>query len=213
MKHKYIYQRENNVAYDENFFSFYSKDKNCIQHFNLIRRNCYSEIEGLPREFGNDNEYKKDYCQNLIVTYRDRKIIGGGRIIGKKPNAKNRIPLDTDELDLENLFPELNLKNTAYCEFGRISLLKEFRNRDLVYMIFHELVSLAVVSGYKYVFSVAPLGQTRLYKQGAIALGLPYEYKIYKDLKVPDSAGKYGSLAVVISYVELPKSWKGYMSR
>ncbi len=179
-----------------------------LTEFDDVRAACYGEIKGLPRVFDRSEHAYDPVSDTLLVTYKDI-VIGGARIVGKFPEDSKGIPMDSDELSLEDLFPEFQLKDVPYCEFTRLAVVKSFRSLDLLHYIFTEMVSYSIAKGYKYLFSISSLAQARCNKQAAKAIGLPFEYKIHKDIEIPDKKGKYGELKVCISSLELPDHWKG----
>lgn len=204
--------KEEYFSYQDDIFPFFTKNTHLLDEYDDVRIECYREITDLPAisdKEGHDYDLRGD---TLLVTYRDI-VIGGGKVVGKFPDDKHRIPLDDEYLSLENLFPELKLAEVPYCEFTRMSVLKGFRSPHLLHAIINELVLFSIAKGYKYMFSVSSMAQARCNRQGIRAIGLPFEYTIHKDIEVPNDHGKYGDLKVYLSSLEFPSEWKGITNR
>jgi len=193
---------------NNSIFPFFTDDTGLFEEYEEVRRTCYKEMIGLPTMEDTPNLSVVHYRDLLVVTYYD-VVIGGGKIVGRFPGDTHTLPMEDESFLLPEIFPGFNLNENPYCEFTRLSLLPAVRSQALLHWMFIEMVSFAIAKGYKYIFSVASLRQARCNRLGAKSIGLPNEYKIYKNYEMPNQQKKYGDYRAYLSSLELPLEWRG----
>jgi len=159
----------------------FTKDPEKLKQYYLIRERCYKEVWGLKIFSGAEDEF--DRKGHILVVRNKDRVIGGGRLVMRLAGSSDRLPLETDNLLLEEALHEFDIEGKIFGELGRFALESEFRGGKLA-TIFLYLLGMAQRHQCNYLTTVAPWEQAKKYKQ--IAEQLNIDVQILEDFVIAD---------------------------
>jgi hypothetical protein len=166
-------------------------------YFNL-REKCYRADLGLDGFFGGWDHY--DTAGNVLIARKGEEVVGGVRIIENLPGGDTLLPLESEDFRLKNIYPDLGLETSAYCEFSRLAVERSSRvGGHLAKDIIVEATREAKARGIRYLFAVSTPLQARCYRKVFRALG--HDYIIDNSVEVPQKE-IYGHLNMVLAYCD-----------
>ena len=176
----------------------FTKDPALLQQYYIIRERCYKEVWGLKVFSGAEDEH--DRKGHILIVRNKNRVVGGGRLVIRSVDSFDRLPLETENLLLEEVLHGFDLKGKIFGEIGRIAVLPEFRGGKAATIGIY-LIGLAKMHQCNYLATVAPLEQAKKYKLIAEQLNMdvqiidsviiadrPYYNKIEMKLLVCDLA-------------------------
>lgn len=182
----------------------FTRDPGLLHQYYLLREQMFINVWGLHHFVGREDQFDK--LAHILIAKLGNLCIGGARILVKFPNASQRLPLENDDFNLEQLLPELNLREKRYGEFSRLALLPEFRGGKYTRQMYRHLNSKALECKLDYVFALAPLSQARSYRSSYRAMG--FDYVIREDLAVPDRE-EFEGIRMCLSMLNLTPFYTG----
>ncbi len=176
----------------------FTHDVGLLHQYYLLREEMFSAVWGLKNFSGKEDAY--DSQSHIVIARKNLQCIGGGRLTISTPEDPRMLPMEKDDLILKDLFPELDLHETAYGEFSRMAILPEFRSGHILPEISHRFIKKAIAQGVEYVFIMAPIPLARNYRQVAQMFGI--RVNICQDITVPQR-DEYEGIQMVISVMDL----------
>nr|AAO64420.2 long chain N-acyltryptophan synthase [uncultured bacterium CSL1] len=152
------------------------------QQYYQMRENMFINVWGLKSFFGGEDKF--DSISQILVARQGNLCIGGLRLTISTPQNTVSLPLETEDFQLCDLVPELELHDKTYAELSRYAVLPDFQGPEIYFEGSRRLFARALAQGVEYAFAISPLGQARNYRRTATALGLGCE--IRKNIEVPD---------------------------
>lgn len=189
--------------HDNDFEFAFSHERHLLEQYYAIREHCYRNVENGPKEFDGGEDFYDRISDILIVKHKG-KVIGGARIVGKLPGSEIHIPIEAEGICLDDIFPEMSLHKWGYCEFGRLAILENYRSMDLLKAIISSLSRRAQARHYRYLFSIAPLTQSRCYRRVFQKLGFAHPYVIHEDIHLHKSEEECGNLKMYLASLKFP---------
>ena len=190
----------------QGFSCFFSQNDIYLNTYFKVREHCYRHVDGGPKDFDGSRDAYDEQADVIIVKYED-KVIGGARIVGSTRENRVFLPMESQNFQLNDIFPSYNLSEKGYCEFSRLAILKEYRSMELLNYVCGALIRKTIERGYDYLFAFTPLIQARTYRTVAHNLNLPRSYNIHMRLNAPQKDEKeVGDLKMYLSSLLLPSS-------
>lgn len=177
----------------------FTRDTGRLQQYDALLHKCYEEdlevrLGTLPDGNPQAEEAVDHLRRHVIVASAGNYVIGGARLVISPRHAPLRLPLETEGFRLSKSLPAYLLDTSAYCELGRLAVLRDFRGKDVVKWIVYYAVALAQSFNCRYGFWIAPRIQAVYYTKILRAHGvkamlhreviLPYR-PLYKNIKSP----------------------------
>lgn len=169
------------------FLFHFTKDETLLQQYYKLRGDMYARELGLD-DFPRTKD-RFDDLSDILVLEKKGEVIGGVRITMKKPHSDILLPMESNDYNLNNLLPEMNLENFVYGEFSRLAVLPGFRTehvKTIIGMVGNKGRELSA----KYLFAIAPSTQARMYRKFEKYFGFTLEVR--KDLGQSQVAKKWG---------------------
>ena len=128
-----------------------------------VYQKCFLEsFQVSPKE----HLYNNLHGNIVIAINESGKVVGGARLITSTPDFPCDLPLESNVLKLNKLFPHLNLSICAYSEWGRFVIDRDTPNKRLVSEnIARFCVQLSVNKGSKYLFGLPTLSMKKRYEK------------------------------------------------
>lgn len=146
----------------------------------LVRAECRFSLEP-----GDQAREQALDARSLFLTVRHGDTcVGGARLTLRRSGDDRPLPMETDGLDLAARFPNLIAEDFRYCELTRLVLRPEFRSGSVTALILGRLHAIAAAEGTHTMFAAAPIGNVRLYRRLAAAMGLRHS-QIHDDIEIP----------------------------
>jgi hypothetical protein len=159
----------------------FTKDSVLLQQYYIVRERCYKEVWGLKIFSGAEDEH--DRKGHILIVRNKNRVVGGGRLVIRSVNSSDRLPLETENLLLEEVLIGFDLKDKIFGEIGRIAVLPEFRGGKAATIGIY-LIGLAKMHQCNYLTTVAPLEQAKKYK--LIAEQLNMDVQILDNVLIAD---------------------------
>ncbi len=185
--------KNNNLIYEV------TKDPYLLQQYYKIREDLYKADLGLKDFSGKQDHF--DIEGDIIVIRQGLKVLGGCRINFSIPGQRRYTPLEEDNFCMLNIYPELHLENKIYCEFSRLVLLPEIRHGSCLKQLVEKAISHSRKRNAKYLFSISPTTQSRIYRHVVSLLNL--NFITDKTKQVPYKSMFKELTKIDISYMEL----------
>lgn len=173
-------------------------DEGHLHQYYRLRENMFISVWGLKHFSGVKDNY--DASGLTVLARRSNMVIGGVRINISDVQERAPLPLEGPDLNLAKAFPDLNLEDSAYCEISRLAILPEFQGGNMLAEGAKILMRYAHDQGCKYVFNMAPLPLSRIYRRSMLKLGLHWDVR--HDIIVPDRE-EFEGIKMVLSVLDL----------
>lgn len=194
---KEIYSKHDEKFYTKLILEV-TKDTYFLKQYYKIREALYRRDLHLENFSGEEDQYDLD--GDIVIVRIGQEVVGGGRINYSKPQSRIPLVLEEEGFYIAELFPDLELENEVYCEISRLALSEQYRcGKKVISLLIEKIVERAKLSGVKYIFTVSPMIQAKIYKMIGRTLGL--DFKI-SAIKVP-AKEIYGGITMVLSSTEL----------
>jgi hypothetical protein len=163
--------REDNVSINTEFTYEFTDDPELLRAYYTIREQCYKSVWDLKIFSGEEDEH--DRIGHLLVVRKGELVIGGARLVIKKPDSPYLLPMEENEFMMKEILPGYDLDNQIHGEVGRFSILPEFCGGKTLFLGLH-LLAMAQTKHCRYLSTVAPEEQAKKY----VAIGKEYGIKI-----------------------------------
>lgn len=181
-KEEALARRYNRAKQPDLVFEF-TRDPGLLHQYYKIRANEFIDVLGLTSGYP-ENETEHDRNGQILVARIGNFCVGGVRLVSKTPRNPRLLPMEIDDFRLENYFPDLRHKQISYGQLSNLSLLPEFRNREISREMMKRLFSKADAMNLSMLFAASPKLNSRLYRQNCILMGFQ-NTKIYWDIELP----------------------------
>lgn len=186
-----------NVSYE------FTEDAGLIHQYCILREQMFIKVWGLQHFCGKKDKF--DDVSHIIIGRRGLQVIGGGRLTVSSPAMRRQLPMEGADLNLQALFPELDLQSHTYGEYSRLAILPEFRGGAVFMEGTRRFLRRTVAEGVEFAFNMAPLPLARTYRQALMSMGL--NWQIRSDIVVPDRE-EFEGIKMVISVMDLRRAKK-----
>jgi len=170
------------------------------QYFALRRRQYHRHFPTLPSWFGEEEE--ADGVADIVVATMGDRVLGGARISYAGPGAAARLPLESDQFAMRQVFPNWRLEEQVICEFCRHAVEPEFGA-----LVSRGLASAMAMTAARreiaLAFTVCPRGQTVLNRRHCRDLGLVFQ--VFPDVMPPNPFGLEMALCLYKEFAALKK--------
>ncbi|MFV0276199.1 MAG: hypothetical protein ACK5HY_03305, partial [Parahaliea sp.] len=159
-----------------------TQDKKDLEQYYALREACFREDLGIPCFEGGEDEYDREGTV-LLALDRDRRVLAGARIYGRRPGQHQVLPIECQQFCLRECFPALELNRRPYCHWGRLVISHSVRNSSrFAQDLLQRLISCSAQLGYDFAFLVSDRCRCRYYRQIHSMLG--YDFHI-SDVEPP----------------------------
>lgn len=173
---------ETKIAEEAAFLYTYKTDQALLDQYYQLRESCYKKDWGLTVFSGAED--KHDRSGHILVVRSGDMVIGGGRVYFRQGSASNdRLPMETDQFRLHEVFPEMNSDRKVIGEIGRVAVLPAYRGGKLSKIGLY-LLAKAQQHACQYLTMVAPVQQAVRYKKLADSYGI--DFQIVDNVPVAD---------------------------
>jgi len=156
--------------------------KHLEQYFN-IREETYKTAIGANFYAGVDENDSKSH---MVLAIAGDNCIGGIRITVSSPVKPMFLPTECENFQFSKVYDKLDFSSLTYCEATRLALLPEFRDGNVLHLLFEEATKYAIETlGVQVVFGRAGSIQTRTFQTHYRNMG--YDLIIRKDIKPPST--------------------------
>jgi hypothetical protein len=176
----------------------FTNDPALLHQYYRLREEMFISVWGLNHYSGSEDIY--DNGSHILISRRGLQVVGGIRLTISSAAQRQQLPIEGMGIDLQSLFPELDLKNSTYCELSRLAILPEFRDGDMVGQGGVHWVRRAIAEGVDYAFNIAPVPLARNYRQSMQNYG--FQWKIRNDIKIADRESFEG-IKMMVSVLDL----------
>lgn len=170
------------------------QDANVLEDYLELRRKVFKSDPVTTKILKPNQGWNYENTETHVLTAKtpEGKCVGGAIIIISNP-GNNLLPLESDEFQLTNLYPQFDLEHNSYAEFTHFIIDENYRDWRCSANIFRCIHNLCMARSVKYLFGTAPYDRAR---RNSIGL---------KMLKI-------GLTAIIEKQVELPyqDDWNGY---
>ena len=185
-----------NINYD---FFYNQTNHPLIQKYFDLRAREFTDQWGLKNFDGSEDIYDKHSI--ILIAHKDGECLGGTRLAIKYKDNINKLPFETEDFKVKDLFPKLNLENKKYAEISRAVLVKKLRDRKHISKMCDLLVrQKATELGIQYIFCVSAELVSRSFRMTYKSLGLSFE--VQKHITVPELP-TYEGHKMVLSLIDL----------
>ncbi len=152
-----------------------------IEQYFAIREETYKTSVGANFYAGED-EY--DGKSHIVLALAGDNCIGGIRITVSSPENRMALPTEKDGFQFKTIYDKIEFEDLTYCEATRLAILPDFRNSNVLPMLFEAATKYAIdVLGVEMVFGRAANLQTRIFQTHYRNMG--YNLVIRRDIKPP----------------------------
>lgn len=190
---------QQDVAYE------FTRDPGLLHQYYRLREDMFIHVWGLKHFSGQEDMF--DVISDIMVARKGLQCIAGGRLTVSSPQNRCLLPMEKDDLSLPSLFPELDLEETTYGEFSRLSILPEFRAGAVFPEMARRFIQKAISQGVEYAFNIAPAPLARSYRQTVQLFGLKWD--ICHHVQIPQRE-EYEGIQMVVSVMDLSLHVRNY---
>jgi len=172
-----------------------------LKNYYRIRESCFRKDLGLVDFNGEEDVFDRN---GLTLVIKDgHHCIGGLRLTGNKEHGPGFLPVEQDGFSLKAVCHDLLSGDVNYCQWSRLVITPEYRNKVDLAKLVEVLVEIAGSLGYNYAFFVSGKTQARFYKRYHQKVG--YSYDVLDGIQLPVEAGFEGLPHVIaVSRVDQP---------
>ncbi|MEH6648969.1 MAG: hypothetical protein V7707_02970 [Motiliproteus sp.] len=163
----------------------FSTDPKLLAQYYQIREECFRKQLGIASFDGSEDE--DDRSGHILIARDGERCIGGARVSGTSAFDPVRLPMESDDFVLHEIFPELAQQRRSYCQWTRLALLSEFRTTEVLRAQCLAMIKGAAELNYDYAFNVAGTVRARLYRR--LHKNLGYGYEICDHIHIPAEEG------------------------
>ena len=137
-----------------------------LQYYNLLENIGQDYISKNFIVTSQEQLINNLYGKLIVAINSDGIVIGGARLILSTPKNRCLLPLESPSFKLDALFPDMNLKNKIYAEWGRFIVHPGVPNKKL---ISENIARMCVIQSYKlnavYLFGMPILCMKQRYEE------------------------------------------------
>lgn len=141
----------------------HTQDPALMDQYYKIRHKMYTELwncDAYP-----PHAIESDHISDIIVARRGNNCVGGARLIIKEPLSNRLLPVEQqDNIDLNNLFPDLCLSSTVYAELSGFTRLPEYGGYPFSSRLYDCIKEHCLSRDVRHLFLIAAHNQTRNYR-------------------------------------------------
>jgi len=167
-----------------------------LAQYYTLRKSLYSNK--LNYQIAEIDKWDDD-CFVFVVLYKGR-VIAGSRLNLAKRNEL--LPMEEENFILDNM---LDTDNSIYAEYSKLAIDPKHSGNGVEMLLYSEVDSFCRSHSVKYVFSIVPNTQARLYNrafQKYRNLGGTSKYIVLNNIEIPTSVNKkYNSLSEKLTVV------------
>ena len=153
-----------------------TKKREYIDQFKVLLKDLYASdprMKGFREDSTTDDLHYKDPDNHVLLALHGDKVIGGICVRISTPEFPVRLDLENDilpengqsEFHLQDLFPNLDLKNYAYAECNRVVLHPDYRDGELLKRLLIAPRDLCERYHVRYIFAFSDLVRLRTYRR------------------------------------------------
>jgi hypothetical protein len=157
----------------------------------------FISVWGLQQFSGKKDEF--DDISDVMVARVGRQVIGGCRLTFSTPDHR-ALPMEGQDFNLEDTFPEIPLHTMEFVEISRMAILPEYQNSLVMLELSRQLLKRGAEKRARFAFTLAPVPLARNYRKAASLFGL--NWKIRNDIEIPDRQ-EYEGIKMVLSMLDL----------
>lgn len=146
-----------------------SNDPFLLSQYYKIREACFRTELGLSLFDGGEDHH--DIPGHILIIREGPKCLGGVRVTGCIPQGFGKLPVESSGFLLRDECSDFLLESDGYCQWSRLAINPEFRNRVDVLRLCEKLIEVALEQGYLYSFYVTGSARTRLFQKLHMKLG------------------------------------------
>lgn len=177
-----------------------SNDPFLLSQYYKIREACFRTELGLSLFDGGEDQH--DVPGQILIIREGDVCLGGVRVSGCLPEEFGWLPVENPEFQLRDACSDFLLQSDGYCQWSRLAIRPECRNRVDVLHLCEKLIETALSQGYLYSFYITGSARTRLFQKLHLKLGCKYE--VLHDVSLPVEEG-FESLPHLLSVARLDK--------
>ncbi|WP_372739350.1 hypothetical protein [Neptunomonas sp.] len=177
-----------------------SNDPLLLSQYYEIREACFRAELGLSLFDGGEDEH--DVPGQILIIREGNVCLGGVRVSGCSPGDAGRLPVESSDFQLRDVCSDFMFESDGYCQWSRLAIRPECRNRVDVLRLCERLIETALELGYVYSFYITGEARTRLFQKLHKKLGCQYE--VLRDASMPVEEG-FESLPHLLSVARLDK--------
>lgn len=178
----------------------FTHDPALMHMYYQLREEMFISVWGLEKFCGQKDEF--DDASEIMIARRGQLCIGGCRLTISTPSQPRKLPMEGNDLQLQALFPELDLQETTYCEFSRLAIMPDYRNGVIFPEMVRRFIKRMIAEGVEYAFGISPVPLARSYRQTIQMFGVNVE--MHKEIEIPERE-EYEGIKMVLSLVDLSK--------
>lgn len=163
----------------------FTTDPKLLAQYYQIREECFRKQLGIQSFDGSEDA--EDRAADILIARDGDRCIGGARVSGTSASCSVRLPMESDDFVLHEIFPELAHQGRSYCQWTRLALLSEYRTTEVLRAQCLAMIEGAAELDYDYAFNVAGTVRARLYRRLHKTLG--YGYEICDHVSIPAEEG------------------------
>lgn len=177
-----------------------SNDPYLLAQYYKIREACFRTELGLSLFDGGEDQH--DVPGQILIIREGDRCLGGVRVSGCSSGDSGWLPVESEEFQLRDVCSHFMLESDGYCQWSRLAIRPECRNKVDVLHLCERLVETALDQGYLYSFYITGSARTRLFQKLHSKLGCQYE--VLHDTSLPVEEG-FESLPHLLSVARLDK--------
>jgi hypothetical protein len=180
-----------------------------LKNYYRIRESCFRKDLGLVEFNGGEDIFDRN---GLTLVIKDgHHCVGGLRLTGNKEHGPGFLPVEQGGFSLKASCHELLAGDVNYCQWSRLVIAPEYRNKVDLVMLVDKMIGIAGSLGYSYAFFVSGKTQARFYKRYHNKVG--YSYDVLDDIQLPVEPGFEGLPHVIaVSRVDQPMAYENVSS-
>lgn len=160
----------------------FTNDPALLHQYYRIREIMYRKMFNTQEFSGEEDAY--DRISHILVARKGRLCIGGCRFTVREADEVFRLPMESSEVDLRNLFPDLRLDEYRHCEISRFALLEEYNDFDVFRTMSKMVFDSVQRMNIRWVFIKSAYPMARNWRKICNSLGV-VRADICNDVKLP----------------------------
>lgn len=173
-----------------------------FQYFRL-REEMFISVWGLEHFTGEKDPF--DDISDVMIARVGNHVIGGCRLTFSTPENRKKLPMEKEDICLEEKFPQLSLSAHSYVEISRMAILPEYQNSVVMLELSRQMLRRGAEKHARYAFTLSPTGLARNYRKAAMLFGL--KWNILNNIEIPER-DEYEGIKMVLSMLDLEAAYK-----
>jgi hypothetical protein len=137
--YEYVGARKNDVLKNSNEFyvddvcyKIASTPSVILQYYELLEKIYQEKFSKTFQVTAQEHWFNNRFGKIIVAIDDSNRVIGGARVIISSPANRCLLPLESKSLLLNDLFPEMNLNQCVYSEWGRYIVDPRIDNKSIV---------------------------------------------------------------------------------